>query len=216
MRIAGRSCSYTNCAFADIAQAARQANVVPQLLPIEVPDQRGGTTSIAAKLATDQSTDNLIDTYEAAEDDVAMILYTSGTTGRAKGAMISYRQIHWNAVNTTIGLQLTQNDVALLNMPLYHIGGWHVLFTPLMQLGGRVILQKTVRRRAMQRTDRRRGCHDPARRSHHAADDEPSAQLRGHRFFAQSVSPYLGASLARCRSSKLINSGEWRCGKVTG
>jgi fatty-acyl-CoA synthase len=32
--------------------------------------------------------------------------------------------------------------VAFLNMPLYHIGGWHVLFTPLMQLGGRVILQQ--------------------------------------------------------------------------
>jgi len=31
--------------------------------------------------------------------------------------------------------------VAFLNMPLYHTGGWHVLFTPLMQLGGRVILQ---------------------------------------------------------------------------
>ena len=128
--------------FADLAQTARQANVVPQLLPIEVSDQRGDTPSIVGKLATDQTTDNLIDTYEAAEDDVAMILYTSGTTGRAKGAMISYRQIHWNAVNTTIGLQLTQNDVTLLNMPLYHIGGWHVLFTPLMQLGGRVILQE--------------------------------------------------------------------------
>ena len=65
-----------------------------------------------------------------------MILYTSGTTGRAKGAMIPYRQIHWNALNTIIGLQLTQEDTAFLNMPLYHTGGWHVLFTPLMLFGG--------------------------------------------------------------------------------
>jgi fatty-acyl-CoA synthase len=56
--------------------------------------------------------------------------------------MIPYRQIHWNALNTIIGLQLTQDDAAFLNMPLYHTGGWHVLFTPLMLLGGRVILQK--------------------------------------------------------------------------
>ena len=56
--------------------------------------------------------------------------------------MIPWRQIHWNAVNTIIGLQLTQDDVAFLNTPLYHTGGWHVLFTPLMLLGGRVILQK--------------------------------------------------------------------------
>jgi fatty-acyl-CoA synthase len=71
-----------------------------------------------------------------------MILYTSGTTGRAKGAMISWRQIHWNALNTIIGLQLTCQDVAFMNMPLYHTGAWHVLFTPLMLLGGRVVLQK--------------------------------------------------------------------------
>jgi fatty-acyl-CoA synthase len=71
-----------------------------------------------------------------------MILYTSGTTGRAKGAMITYRQVHWNALNTIIGLQLTQEDTAFLNMPLYHTGGWHVLFTPLMLLGGRVVLQR--------------------------------------------------------------------------
>ena len=56
--------------------------------------------------------------------------------------MIPWRQIHWNALNTIIGLQLTQDDVAFLNTPLYHTGGWHVLFTPLMLLGGRVILQK--------------------------------------------------------------------------
>ena len=75
------------------------------------------------------------------EDDVAMFLYTSGTTGRPKAAMITWRQIHWNALNTTIGLQLTENDACFMNMPLYHTGGWHVLFTPLMLLGGRVILQ---------------------------------------------------------------------------
>ena len=82
-----------------------------------------------------------VEVSAADEHDVAMILYTSGTTDRAKGAMITWRQIHWNALNTTIGLQLTENDTALLNMPLYHTGGWHVLFTPLMLVGGQVILQ---------------------------------------------------------------------------
>ena len=80
--------------------------------------------------------------HQAGIEEIAMILYTSGTTGKSKGAMISWRQIHWNAVNTTIGLQLTGADVSFLNTPLYHTGGWHVLFTPLMHLGGRVVLQK--------------------------------------------------------------------------
>ena len=128
--------------FAEAAGAALQANVVPQLLPIDSADQFGGQTSLAELMAAGEATDTMTDAFEAEELDIAMILYTSGTTGRAKGAMISYRQIHWNAINTTIGLQLTQNDVAIVNMPLYHTGGWHVLFTPLMQLGGRVILQQ--------------------------------------------------------------------------
>jgi len=93
-----------------------------------------------AEIASSPGRDD-IHLFSAAESDTAMILYTSGTTGRAKGAMISYRQIHWNALNTIIGLGLTENDAAFLNMPLYHTGGWHVLFTPLVLLGGRSILQ---------------------------------------------------------------------------
>ncbi|MCA9260048.1 MAG: AMP-binding protein, partial [Planctomycetales bacterium] len=93
----------------------------------------------ACEHENDERTDAI--PYDAAPTDVAMILYTSGTTGRAKGAMITYAQIHWNAINTIIGLQLTHDDASFLNLPLFHTGGWHVLFTPLMLLGGRVVLQ---------------------------------------------------------------------------
>lgn len=106
-------------------------------LTAEEPSQ----ASVASVLSKDNSSPDDFRAYFASENDVAMILYTSGTTGRAKGAMITYRQIHWNALNTIIGLSLTDADVAFLNMPLHHTGGWHVLFTPLMLLGGRVILQ---------------------------------------------------------------------------
>lgn len=116
-------------AFSGAADAAAKAAVVARLAPLDANQWLRG----------DQQA---VEAIEADENEVAMILYTSGTTGRAKGAMITWRQIHWNALNTTIGLQLTENDAALLNMPLYHTGGWHVLFTPLMLLGGRVILQK--------------------------------------------------------------------------
>lgn len=115
--------------FAETAAAAQRSDAELQHVLIDSLGQQSETGKAA-------------ETHPAGEDDVAMILYTSGTTGRAKGAMISWRQIHWNALNTTIGLQLTQDDVAFLNMPLYHTGGWHVLFSPLMLLGGRVILQQ--------------------------------------------------------------------------
>jgi fatty-acyl-CoA synthase len=81
------------------------------------------------------------ETVLLSEDELAMILYTSGTTGKSKGAMISWRQIHWNSINTAIGLDLGQDDVTIMNTPLYHTGAWHVLFTPLMHRGGKVVLQ---------------------------------------------------------------------------
>ena len=124
--------------FANTATAAQRQSILPRLLPFE-DDAR---PSIAEFLADETAASALLDVYRADESDTAMILYTSGTTGRAKGAMISYRQIHWNALNTIIGLQLTQDDATFLNMPLYHTGGWHVLFTPLMLIGGRLILQR--------------------------------------------------------------------------
>lgn len=79
--------------------------------------------------------------YEADPEDIAMILYTSGTTGKSKGAMISWRQIHWNSINTEISLELTGQDCAFVNTPFYHTGGWHVLLTPLIHHGGKLVLQ---------------------------------------------------------------------------
>lgn len=81
------------------------------------------------------------DIYKADPQEIAMILYTSGTTGKSKGAMISWRQIHWNSINTEISLELTGQDCAFVNTPFYHTGGWHVLLTPLIHHGGKLVLQ---------------------------------------------------------------------------
>ncbi len=129
--------------FSHVAAAARSAGVVPLFWSIDTDEAGRDQSSLCDVLSTNDGPDSAcdFDVHQADESDIAMILYTSGTTGRAKGAMIPYRQIHWNALNTIIGLQLTQDDTAFLNMPLYHTGGWHVLFTPLMLLGGRIVLQ---------------------------------------------------------------------------
>ena len=124
--------------FADIAATALRSSAVPTCLVMNSPEEPGVTQLVSQETSSIPK----IAAYQADPEETAMILYTSGTTGRAKGAMIPYRQIHWNAQNTIIGLQLTAGDAAFLNMPLYHTGGWHVLFTPLMLLGGRVVLQR--------------------------------------------------------------------------
>ncbi|MGE0527759.1 MAG: class I adenylate-forming enzyme family protein [Bdellovibrionales bacterium] len=73
-------------------------------------------------------------------EDPCMILYTSGTTGFPKGAMISHRMIFWNSINTGLRLNLTQSDCVLTFLPLFHTGGWNVLTTPCLHRGARVIL----------------------------------------------------------------------------
>lgn len=84
-----------------------------------------------------------LDLEMAAEfEDPAMILYTSGTTGFPKGAVISHRMIFWNSINTGLRLNLTQNEVVLTFLPLFHTGGWNVLTTPCLHRGAKVVLLK--------------------------------------------------------------------------
>ena len=73
-------------------------------------------------------------------DDTYAILYTSGTTGRPKGAMIPHRQILWNAINTITSWGLTESDVSPVFTPLFHAGGLFAFLTPLFYVGGRLLL----------------------------------------------------------------------------
>ncbi len=73
-------------------------------------------------------------------EDPAMILYTSGTTGFPKGAVISHRMLFWNSVTTGLRLNLTQNESVLTFLPLFHTGGWNVLTTPCLHRGAKVVL----------------------------------------------------------------------------
>ncbi|MBE2278911.1 MAG: AMP-binding protein [Ignavibacteriaceae bacterium] len=65
-------------------------------------------------------------------DDPVMILYTAGTTGVSKGVIINHSMLFWNAVNTTLRLDLTGNDHTQSFAPFFHTGGWNVLFTPFL------------------------------------------------------------------------------------
>lgn len=72
-------------------------------------------------------------------EDPCMILYTSGTTGFPKGALITHKMIFWNAVNTILRLDISQKDVQLAFMPFFHTGGWNVLLTPFVHKGATTV-----------------------------------------------------------------------------
>ena len=75
-------------------------------------------------------------------DDVALIMYTSGTTGRPKGAMLTHGNIAWNNVNSLHGLAMGNDEVCLVVAPLFHIGGLNVTTIVTLQKGGEVVLHR--------------------------------------------------------------------------
>lgn len=73
------------------------------------------------------------------EDDLAAILYTSGTTGRSKGAMLTHRNLLSNAVTLREYWQFTHDDVLLHGLPIYHTHGLFVATNTLLLAGGSFI-----------------------------------------------------------------------------
>lgn len=77
---------------------------------------------------------------EAPLDAPWVLMYTSGSSGRPKGALLTHQQLHWNAVNTTLACNLLHDSTTLTFTPLFHTGGLNCLSTPMLHRGGRVVL----------------------------------------------------------------------------
>lgn len=74
-------------------------------------------------------------------EDVHMLLFTGGSTGLPKAAMIPYRQVFYNAVNTAFSWDVTADDCVIQCTPAFH-AAFNVFATPLIHLGGRLVLQE--------------------------------------------------------------------------
>ena len=82
-----------------------------------------GEGSLAAMAAT---MDERHETVERGEDDLAGLLYTSGTTGRSKGAMISHGNLASNAETLVKLWRITAADRLLHALPIFHVHGLYV------------------------------------------------------------------------------------------
>ena len=81
-----------------------------------------------------------IDRPKLNSEDPHLILFTGGTTGLPKGAVLPHRLIFWNSINTIVSWGLNCDDVQPLMFPLFHTGGWNVLLVPFYHLGAKTIL----------------------------------------------------------------------------
>ena len=79
------------------------------------------------------------ETVRSGPDDLAAILYTSGTTGRPKGAMLSHRNLGSNALALVDCWGFTRGDVLLHALPIYHVHGLFVAFHCALFSGSRLL-----------------------------------------------------------------------------
>ncbi|MBL3559657.1 malonate--CoA ligase [Rhodovulum sulfidophilum] len=96
-----------------------------------------GSGSFAVIAATKSAT---YPTVARAPDDLAALLYTSGTTGRSKGAMLSQRNLLSNAEVLTEAWRFTEDDVLLHALPIFHTHGLFVATNIMLLAGGAMIL----------------------------------------------------------------------------
>ncbi len=78
----------------------------------------------------------------ASADDVHRLMYTSGTTGRPKGVMLTHANLAWKNLAHLVEFGFTSADVGLACGPLYHVGALDLTTTTLIAAGATVILHR--------------------------------------------------------------------------
>ena len=111
------------------------ADKVETAVPTETLDASGGG-SLADRMAAAQAGES---TASRAADDIAAIVYTSGTTGRPKGAMLTHRNLESNARTLCDAWGWMSDDVLLHALPMFHVHGLFVALHCVFLGGGCMI-----------------------------------------------------------------------------
>jgi fatty-acyl-CoA synthase len=107
-------------------------------------EMEGGSPGdlLFGKFVADKSEGEPDPGVEVILDDPHFIMYTSGTTGKPKGAVVLQGNTQWNAINAINMYTLGTGDVSLCCAPLFHIGALHASATPGLYAGQKLIIQR--------------------------------------------------------------------------
>ena len=109
----------------------------------------GGSAADTSRVVADYeellvaSDPDRVEPYPSTHDTALTIMYTSGTTGRPKGAIITQGMTFYNAVNCTEFFGMRSEMVNLAFLPLFHTGGLNVFANPGFHFGGTTLVMRT-------------------------------------------------------------------------
>ncbi len=96
-----------------------------------------------ATLAELRAGTNRVAPVPVASDDLHRLMYTSGTTGRPKGVMITHANLAWKNMAHIIEFGFTSSDLGLACGPLYHVGALDLTTTSLIAAGATTIIHRS-------------------------------------------------------------------------
>jgi fatty-acyl-CoA synthase len=127
--------------WADGLDATARAVVAEAPVPLRI--VAGNGSVVADHALADVIASGTPDAPEVAvsRDDVAMIMYTSGTTGQPRGAVLTHDNLTWNVYHVLIDVDLIQGEVTLVSAPLFHTAALNQTFLPTFIKGGTAVLE---------------------------------------------------------------------------
>jgi len=137
----------SHCAAVMVVHEAELAHLLPS--SSEAPDLKH-RVAVSACEGSESFADWLEDgevppVQEVVEEGTAVILYTSGTTGRPKGAMLTHLGIVHSSLHYQMAMGLTATDASIAAVPLSHVTGLIALITTLTLAAGKLVIMPSFK-----------------------------------------------------------------------